>query len=247
MLTLRSLSITDDPEVWGDLGFSVVDSCVRIGSVDVHLIGRPANDGGPAGIVAWTFATDSGSLPSTVDGIPVVAETRGVPGQNPSTWRGVAHANGIVRIDHIVVSTPSIDRTVEAFESVGLECRRQRERTYGSGEGATTMRQAFFWLGGADAAPEDRVLCEVVGPKVVDERRVNDPTTFFGLALTSDDLDATVASMGGLIKPAITAAQAGRRIATVRSSAGSSVPIAVMSPHVDPADVEQNPPSSNEK
>ncbi len=242
MLKLRSLTITDEPVVWERLGFSVVNSCVRIGDVKLRLIGVPtgadaASTERPGGIVGWEFATDGGALPDAIDGIDVVGETASSDHPTPGADERPVHPNGVVQIDHLVVSTPVIDRTIAAFESAGLDCRRQRERTYGSGDRATTMRQAFFWLGGSDAAPEDRVLCEVVGPKIIDETRSAKPATFFGLALTSNDLDATVDSMGDLIKPAITAVQAGRRIATVRSSAGSTVPIAVMSPHVNPADV----------
>ena len=234
MLKLRSLVITDDSEVWERLGFRVVDRRVRIGEVELHLVGTPADPLLPRGIVGWKFATDGDRpLPLSIDGIAVTGE----PTTDARPTHADPHANLVCNIDHLVVSTPQIDRTISAFENVGLDCRRQRERTYGSGDRTTTMRQAFFWLGGAGAAPDDRVLCEVVGPKIVDRAKAEDPASFFGLAFTSHDLDATVAAMGEHhIKPAITAVQSGRRIATIRSSAGSTVPIAIMSPHVNPTD-----------
>ena len=234
MLKLTSLVITDAPEVWERLGFSVVDRRVRIGEVELQLVGTPTDPLLPRGIVGWEFATDGDRpLPLSIDGIAVAGEpTTGAEPTNTDP-----HANLVCNIDHLVVSTPQIDRTISAFEQAGLECRRQRERTYGSGDQTTTMRQAFFWLGGAAATPDDRVLCEVVGPKIVDEAKAGDPASFFGLAFTSHDLDATVATIGEhQMKPAIVAVQSGRRIATIRSSAGSTVPIAIMSPHVNPTD-----------
>jgi hypothetical protein len=84
-------------------------------------------------------------------------------------------------------------------------------------------RQTFFWLGD--------VILELVG---ADEPEGDGPSKVWGLALTCSDLDATAATLGdkcGDPKPAV---QRGRRIATLRTSAlGISIPIALMSPHVD--------------
>jgi hypothetical protein len=55
------------------------------------------------------------------------------------------------------------------------------------------------------------------------------PARFWGLALLSDDLEQTVGQFGkhaSEIRPAV---QPGRRIATLRRSAGIAVPIALMS------------------
>ena len=109
-------------------------------------------------------------------------------------------------------------RTVEA---AGLEVRGGRSTTsYGS-----PMRQVFFWTGD--------VIVELVGP---DAREPTDePTTFFGLALVSDDLDATATTLGELLSTPKDAVQAGRRIAGLRGGqVGITVPVAVMSPHVRP-------------
>jgi len=48
--------------------------------------------------------------------------------------------------------------------------------------------------------------------------------------VTVDDIDATVALLGELLRPAKGAVQAGRRIATVDKSAGSGVAIAFLGP-----------------
>jgi hypothetical protein len=55
------------------------------------------------------------------------------------------------------------------------------------------------------------------------------PARFWGLALLADDLEETVRQLGehaGEIRDAV---QPGRRIATVRRSAGLAVPLALMS------------------
>ena len=234
MFTLLSLSVADDPAVWESLGFHVVDSTVRIGRVNIVCSGSDAPEGSRRGIVGWTFNSSGEPSPGSIDGIPVtsgVAPVADGPAQTP-------HPNGVTSIDHLVVSTPDLDRTVTAFEAVGLECRRERERSYDDNPSAT-VRQAFFWLGDA-SDPADRVLCEVVGPKNPDPAKADRPASLFGLALTSSDLDATATAMGDLLKPPVTAVQAGRRIATVRSIAGSSVPIAIMSPHINPSLVDHS-------
>jgi hypothetical protein len=55
------------------------------------------------------------------------------------------------------------------------------------------------------------------------------PAFFWGLAFVAPDLDATVAGLGGRVSEVRAAVQPGRRIATLRRSAGLSVPVALMS------------------
>ncbi|HMD51190.1 MAG TPA: hypothetical protein VKG62_00635, partial [Solirubrobacteraceae bacterium] len=123
-------------------------------------------------------------------------------------------------IDHIVAMSPSLDRTVAALQAAGLDLRRIREEPTAAG----APRQAFFRLGSeileVVQEPEE-VLARTGGP--------DRPTRFWGLALLAEDLDRTVAAFAphvGTIRPAV---QPGRRIATVRRTAGLAVPIALMS------------------
>jgi len=55
------------------------------------------------------------------------------------------------------------------------------------------------------------------------------PVRFWGLALLAGDLDQTVEWMAPHAPPPRAAVQAGRRISTVKRSAGLAVPIALMS------------------
>jgi catechol 2,3-dioxygenase-like lactoylglutathione lyase family enzyme len=216
---LLSITVADDPATWSSLGFTVTDGAVRIGSTAIVLAGRSAtfDDGRPAvnGFLDWVLTADDGDLPASIDGLPTGAVIgAGVPPAGPE------HPNRIVAIDHVVVSTPDLERTVGVLEDLGLECRRRRE---GAAYGSHRMRQAFFWLGD--------VILEVVGPETPEPDRRSGPAAFFGLALTSADLDATAAHLGERMKPPVDAVQAGRRISTISSKAGAAVPIAVMSPH----------------
>ena len=71
------------------------------------------------------------------------------------------------------------------------------------------------------------MICEVVGPAMP----IGDgPATWWGLALTVEDLDAAALTLGanlGGIKPAV---QPGRRVATLSRSARLTVPIMFISP-----------------
>jgi hypothetical protein len=127
----------------------------------------------------------------------------------------------VLAIDHVVVMSPQLDRSVKTLQAAGLNLRRIRERPTPAG----APRQAFFRLG--------EVVLEVVQePAVVVERSAGSsqgPARFWGLALATDDIDRTVthfAEHASEIRPAI---QHGRRIATLRRSAGMAVPVALMS------------------
>ena len=116
--------------------------------------------------------------------------------------------------------TPALDRTVAALRAAGLELRRIREEPTPAG----APRQAFFRLG-------DEILEVVQEPHeiVAREGGAGRPARLWGLALLSSDLDRTVGALGEHAGEARAAVQPGRRIATVRRSAGLAVPVAVMS------------------
>jgi hypothetical protein len=220
MPRLLSLTISDAPEALSGLGFTLDGISAQIGSTALVCAG---NESAGRGIADWMLTADDGALPPLIDGLVTGSITHGDAA--PTTPLAPAHTNGVVAIDHLVVMTPNVDRTVAAFEDLDMECRRRRE---GAAYGSATMRQAFFWIGTGD----DRVILEIVGPETVDPAKANDPAKFFGLALTCRDLDETAAFFGDLMKPPVEAVQKGRRIATLSSRAGLGVALAFMSPHV---------------
>lgn len=213
---LLEIRVADDPAAWAGAGFTVADDVVWVGAVALRLTGRP--DDGPRGITGWTVSgltVTDGHL----DGVPTDCRAERDQPAPPTTQH--AHPNGVTRLDHVVVLTPDLDRTIAAAEAAGLDLRRIRETTsYGS-----PMRQAFFKLG--------PVVLEVVSGDTGTGLPATDaPATFFGLAADVDDLDVTAAVLGeglGAIKVAV---QDGRRIATVRHKhLGLSVAVAVMDDH----------------
>jgi len=199
---LVEVTAGDAPEVWASLGFAVQGTRCRIGSVDVAL-----DPGVGKGIRRWAFAGGA-ATPPEVEGLP----TEWVDGPGEAT--SLPHANGVVAIDHIVVLTPDVDRTIVALADIGFEPRRERlTDTYGA-----PMRQVFFRAGEA--------VLEVIGGQ---EATGDGGMRVFGLALTSADLDATASYLGARLHSAKDAVQPGRRIATLDRGAGSSVALAFMS------------------
>lgn len=205
---IAELLVADDPAAWRVVGFSVdAEGRCPIGTVTLRL--DPA--AGEGGIVAWTLAGAPDEGVADVDGLPT---THG----DPAPPAAVAHPIGARAIDHLVVMTPDVDRTVRAVRArLGLLLKRTREgEAYGR-----PVRQAFFRLG--------EVILEVVGPPEPDP--AGGPARFFGLAVTLDSLERARALLGpdrmGEPRPAV---QPGRHITTIRSAAGLRVPVALMDP-----------------
>jgi hypothetical protein len=212
-VTVEEIVVGDGPDSWRAAGFAVDDSgTCWLGTVRIRLVGPI----GGRGIRTWALH----GVPATttdLDGLPTVAATR--PPTGPAV--GVTHPNGSRAIDHVVVATSDVDRTVEALATIGLTPRRERS----TGSYGAPMRQLFFRLG--------EVILELVGPDgpTSDRPAGHDPASFFGLAVTVGDLDAAADLLGegmGAIKAAV---QDGRRIATLRHRELSmSVAVALMSP-----------------
>jgi hypothetical protein len=207
--TIDELTLAEEPERWLALGFTVSGASCRLGSVHLRLAGAGAG----RGIVGWSLRDLAGT---ELDGLPTSRSERPVALTEPAQ----THANGVTAIDHVVAVSPSLDRSVRALQAAGLDLRRRREEPTPAG----APRQAFFRLG--------EVILEVVQePDEVRERSGGEgrPAFFWGLALRVADLEWTVDELGeavGSIRPAV---QPGRRIATLRRSAGLAVPVALMS------------------
>jgi hypothetical protein len=217
-LIIDEIMLADDPGRWEDLGFAVRDEAVRIGAVRIALAGRDSG----RGILGWSLR---GVMSNELDGLPTTRSDHSpatvVSGQPPPLAERPEHPNGVIAIDHVVAMSPTLDRSVRALQSAGLDLRRIRELPTPAG----APRQAFFRLG--------EVILEVIQePSEIIERRpdgANGPARFWGLALLTNDLDRTVEQLSGHageIRPAV---QPGRRIATIRRSAALAVPVALMS------------------
>lgn len=206
--TINALVIADPPEAWAGAGFTVGDdgTCV-VGHVRLQLVGR---DGDRKRILSWSLRGVPDGM-ETVDGLATTTSDEPMPSP-------VTHDNGAELIDHLVISSPNVDRTIAALNAVGVDTLRTRHvdpEQYGF-----EARQTFFRLG--------EVVLELIGPN---EPQSDGPAAFFGLAYTVTDIDALPALYGehlGRVKDAV---QPGRRITTLRhKELGLSVATAFMSP-----------------
>jgi hypothetical protein len=136
------------------------------------------------------------------------------------TGEAPPHPNGVARIDHVVLLSPDLDRTVEELRADGFELRRIRE---GETPGGST-RQAFFRIG-------EPILEVVQAPEGTSVARNPDgPARLWGIAFRVEDIDATASALGDLLGTPRDAVQRGRKIATLRPDAGLGPAIAFMTP-----------------
>lgn len=206
-VTLDELIVAGEPGAWRDCGFEVDgDTCV-VGETRIRLA---PGDGGK-GLVGWSLR----DVASTeLDGLATARSERPPPAERP------AHSNGVSALDHVVAVSSNLDRTVAALRGAGLDLRRIREEPTPAG----APRQAFFRLG-------EPILEVVQAPAEAIERTGGDrPAFFWGLAFAAPEIEATIAALGERVSGARDAVQPGRRIATLRRSAGLSLPLALITP-----------------
>jgi len=184
--------------MWRDLGFEVADEGIAMaGPVRLELTTTEQGQ-----ISSW--ALEGTEVPRSIDGLMTEAAQRGGPDQE--------HPNGVVGLDHVVVFTPSLERTTVAFGAIGVERRRVREAGGG-------IRQGFFLVGD--------VLVEVIERSGLEP---DAPARFWGITAVVSDIDAAAAQLGDRLGRIKAAVQPGRRIATVRPGACGGLPLALITP-----------------
>jgi hypothetical protein len=206
--------VADPASLWTELGFSVEAGVARVGTIAIGL------DAPGKGVTSWTLAAvegpdapgggggDSTAGASEIDGLAT-----NFVDDPPAPGGGDSHPNGVVSLDHVVVSTPHLETTVSRLGRFGLVERRRRD----AGRGPRPTTQVFFRLGEA--------ILELVGAPDSD---AEGPCQFWGLAFTVSDMDLTVAALGEKLRDVKSAVQPGRFIASLDWAAGSGVPIAFM-------------------
>ncbi|WP_099023594.1 VOC family protein [Mycolicibacterium palauense] len=215
-VAVDELVVADPAAAWRRAGFSIdsidgdtgSDAVGRIGGVRVRLVGRDRG----TGILGWSLRGLPPRPPrDDLDGVPTTrsAALACAPAEHP---------NGVISIDHIVLLSPDLARTVAALADIGVRPRRERDGTLGG----RPMRQVFFRF--------DDVIIEVVGsPGRTDEG----PATLWGITYVVADIDATAAFFGEHATPVKDAVQPGRRITTLRHDRlGMSVHSAMISAQV---------------
>ncbi|NNE12201.1 MAG: hypothetical protein HKN41_08155 [Ilumatobacter sp.] len=201
-MRLASIRLPGEIEPWARLGFSCDDG--RIALVNGAI--EPGHD-----VVSLVVHPDDGDevVPADLEGIPLEVDDQ----PNPA----VAHPNGALDLDHLVIMTPDLDATSTAVESaLGLPRRRLRE--------TSDVRQAFHRF--------DRTLTGAPGCIVELVERA-DPGSgapvVWGLVVDVLDLERVAAAHDEVGVPR-DAVQPGRRIATVARRAGLGLAVALMSP-----------------
>ena len=192
MPSIDALEIADEPADWSAAGFAVEDAVCAVSRVRLRLVGK----GPKRGILGWTL------------------------GETASADPAPPHPNGAVRVDHVVLLSPDLDRTVAELESQDFDLRRRRE---GETPGGST-RQAFFRAG----EPILEVVQAPEGTSVA--RDPNGAARLWGLAFLVEDMNHTGRELGDLLGRPRDAVQPGRRIATLRPEAGLGPAIAFMTP-----------------
>ncbi|BBZ30239.1 hypothetical protein MMAD_45340 [Mycolicibacterium madagascariense] len=187
-LTVTAIDVGDPAQAWTSAGFTVEspDLC-RVGGVAIRPTGRGA------GILGWSLRGLPDGSDTTLDGIPTLRA-------DPDAGAPGTHPNGVLAIDHVVLLSPHLDRTLRAFAGVGAQPRRHRDAEIG-GRG---VRQVFFRFG--------EVIVEVVGsPDAADDG----PSHLWGITYVVADVDATAAFYGDRATRVKDAVQPGRRIMTL--------------------------------
>ena len=204
-ITVAEIAVADAPEAWARAGFAVdSDDVCRVGGVDIRLAGS----GRGTGIVGWSLRGLPDGSADELDGIPTTRSSAVVS-------MPALHPNGVTDIDHIVLFSPDLGRTVEALAAIGVQPRRERDAKLGG----RPIRQIFVRFGD--------VIIEVVGsPDTASEG----PSTLWGITYEVANIDATAAYFGDRTAPVKDAVQPGRRITTLRHhELGMSVRSAMIS------------------
>jgi hypothetical protein len=193
------LTVGGSAEPWERLGLVVVDGLVPLFGTGIRI----DPDAAP-GIAGWALSGLAEPV-TEIDGLPTAAVAAVPPVY-------VEHPCRAIGLDHVVITTDSLERTCRAIEAA-TDAPLKRVREVGE------IRQGFHRMGG--------LIVEVVERAGLPEG----PASIWGLVLNVEDLDSAVAHIGpeaiGVSRPAV---QPGRSIATVLESAGLGLPVALMSP-----------------
>ena len=204
---LVGLEVDDHPDAWRRAGFTVTGDRFIAGGITVRLLGGDSGGG-------VRSASLDAPVTDEVDGLRLVAaESTHGGGHSPGSDEP-AHANGVIAIDHVVVSSDDVERTTAALATCGLSPRRTIVGARGDGDDEIVYR--FFLVG--------TCVLELVGPT---RGGGDQPARFAGLAFTTERID----ELGELAGTPRDAVQPGRRIATLRGEdLGISVPTVFLTP-----------------
>jgi hypothetical protein len=194
------LTVGGPVEPWARLGLTVVEGTIPLFGTGIRI-----DDSLEPGLRRWELSGVDDAV-TDMDGLLTVA----VPAATPTF---ADHPIGAIGLDHVVVTTDSLERTSGAI-AAATEAPLKRVREVGD------LRQGFHRVGGG-------LIVEIVERTGLPVG----PAWFWGLVLNVEDLDAAAARIGpDAISEPRAAVQPGRSIATVREEAELGLPVALMSP-----------------
>jgi hypothetical protein len=197
---LAELAIADAPAAWGALGFDVDEE----NNLDLGGVRLRLAAKGESGIVSWSLRRVNAM--GSIDGLatPVPRMLRPPPFKT--------HPNGATGLDHVVIVTHDFERSSVALKRAGLELKRTQDIGRG--------RQGFRRVGPA--------ILELVEPPDAGDHDA--PPAFWGLVVIVISLERLAERLGDRLSEIRPAQQPGRRIATLRESAGLGCQLAFMTP-----------------
>jgi hypothetical protein len=205
------VTVCDSPSAWATAGFAVAeDGTVQVGDFRIFLTGAQQQRGASS----WSFRD-----------LPLAQQSRGelcgVPLQPTAGTASTQqpHANGVVRLDHIVLRCPDAAVAQAELQAVGIDLRRQTLNE------KTRTLYSFYRPG--------FTILEILSPHPADKPSGAERGFIWGLTFSCSDLDATHRFLGNVTRPPWPAMQKGRRITTLDTkSLDISLKIAFMTPHV---------------
>jgi hypothetical protein len=193
---LLALTIGADREPWRQAGFAVTDDGVLLaGDVMVQL---DASAG--TGIVGWTLSTPVAGFPSC-------------PQPKPATG-AAEHPNGVIGVDHVVVSVLDLEAATAALVEAGCDVRGQRSAVI---KGHNVIQRLL---------PLQNALIELVAPVAKSAYDHGTAPSFWGVTFVCPELSR----LGPHVAVPRPAVQPGRQIATAGREAQLGTRVAFMTP-----------------
>lgn len=217
---LIAVNVADDAEAWSTAGFTVSPSSssssttcsIRIGTADFVLLGSSARKPDEYPVQSWLFYRKGdpvdGEIHHDIDGLDI--RTTGRLPTKPSGSTAPTHENKVTTIDHIVIQSIDVRKTVAEFRAkLGMEPRRLG--------GVGPMRKGLLFAFYKFA--EDGCVIEIVGPDGTDPnvKPASPKTRLWGTTFNVSDMKASHATLDkrGAAKRLIAAVQGGRSIYTL--------------------------------
>ena len=205
---LKRLFVANPPHVWESMGFKIVGNQVQLGNVIIQLVEKVCVCNP---VVGWDWENLVASKPSHIDGIPLLND------KVDNVTEDVQHMNNSIAVDHVVLKTFNVEKTIKCMNEIGLEVRK---RVVHQSKG---MEQVFF--------KAENTILEVIS-SLEASNSVQD-SYIWGITFVTSDIITLHKNLEGSTKVPYDAVQIGRKFTTLDNlKHGTKVRIAFISPHM---------------